>query len=72
MSEKPTITVRGLPGEPEYDATGCFDIQIGKGGTMKVLRVSVSNGWVEINSEWILNIQPIASNCIRVKPEYGL
>ena len=58
------ITARRLPGEPETDLTDVFDIQFGEGASQ--VTVSVRDGWVEVQANRRLVVQPITTSTIRV------
>lgn len=70
------ITLRRLHGgdlrpEPLADV---FDIVIGGAASSPtVLHISIRDGWLEIRSgDGLLDVQPVAANCLRVRPGNGL
>lgn len=72
MADKTRIVARAMPGENGTDITDCFDIEIGTQGQVTCLHISVRDRWVEVRADGQLDVQPVASNCIRFRPEHGL
>lgn len=72
MPEKVKIVARRTPGNEIADITDCFDIQIGTSAKSTSLNISVRDGWVQVHVEGRLDVQPIATNAIRFRPEDGL